>query len=67
MEIYKQDAACVKCGHMIIRDIYCGGKRRRIVCRVYGAGHIHRICENCGYEWLEAPLDCERTVERELL
>jgi hypothetical protein len=48
--IYKKDRACKKCG-----NAECGSRYES------GLDAIRRRCGNCGYDWIEKPLDKQRT------
>lgn len=67
------EVICPKCGGGEIRTEYCTGAYSAGLGRILGWGfdprncftkgeHLHRACENCGYNWLDQTLD-QRQLE----
>lgn len=59
---YSNSLGCPKCGEIRLTARWCTGETS--ACLIFFAsssqlrvGHIHRICNNCSYEWYEAPVD----------
>lgn len=66
MEKYEAKGVCRKCGNRSrvgtayhpfhapdIAELAAFGRR----CNLGDSEHMHRTCQNCGYEWAETPLD----------
>ena len=57
---YNPNVTCRKCGCTDIKTEYCEHKGGRLMeicwCKVDDE-HMHRTCERCRYEWLEAVLN----------
>lgn len=58
MQPFNPEAKCAKCGSDDIHSKFC----YRRVCwkwpnRIEGEQHMHRYCQICRYDWVEAPLD----------
>ena len=51
-------AKCPKCGHKDVHTGYCASGRPAMICwLIVDDEHLHRYCQRCHYEWLEACLD----------
>lgn len=58
MGTYNRDARCPKCGGVDIGSLYCSSCwASQKVGMLHKEPRMHRTCQNCGYQWLEKPLD----------
>lgn len=60
LPLYSGATVCPKCGHEEVSTRYCGlGFERLPHCNDPRPHleHLHRTCQNCVYDWLEACLD----------
>ena len=63
MKRFKQDSKCAKCGMYSAShiwhesDYHCRGDEIQPMTKRFRGEHIHRKCNQCGYEWPELPLD----------
>ncbi len=58
---FDKSATCPKCGHSVVSVFYKARAEygRSICCQraeCPSAEHMHRECQQCGYQWPEAPL-----------
>lgn len=59
MNPYNPQAPCPKCGYPAVSTRYHAKPELLQICKKSGgveSEHLHRTCERCGYEWLEACL-----------
>lgn len=65
MNIYGTTINCLKCGHKNFNDRYSenvsGIAGNFIIEAINGDEVIVRTCNNCGFVFLEAPLDSEQS------
>ncbi len=66
MKPFDATAKCPKCGSDNIHTSSCPGGQERLYGKLcdsdtpaYKFEHLHRRCERCGYEWLEATIPPE--------
>jgi len=92
VNIFNQNAECMKCGHEKIGVRWCRGVSRvevtkdacechlrfkvekgnrarvtpelRKMRELYREDHLERRCKQCGYRWLEKPLDRGHPLEQ---
>jgi len=62
---YNPDAKCPKCDYLNVNSVYCEEPQVAEICYEFTyreaelQEHIHRTCQCCHYEWLEAALSAE--------
>ena len=58
MEPFNVKNRCPKCGGTAKAEYHCD-KDPRCDGDLNESEHLHRTCGQCGYDWLEKPLDVE--------
>jgi ribosomal protein S27AE len=65
---YDPGASCPKCGGLFVATRYCDSHeawaQRVLGCPPKGE-HLHRRCERCGYSYVEATINHDKTGEAE--
>ena len=78
MKLYNKNTVCVKCGEAAASTRWCRNKLHSpddALCRVLHAygdvkhisiknQHMERVCKNCGFGWLERPMDAGAPLEQ---
>ena len=62
MKEYNSKSKCSKCGGKDVNTYYCKGSSflYGAICHAEEKEHLHRNCQRCHYEWLEAVLKIKR-------
>lgn len=68
MKKFDDNARCPKCTSWNVRPKWADGAcehwnmvRGRLAQCPLTSEHLHKICESCGYSWVEAPADAEES------
>lgn len=63
MKKYDPKSKCPKCGDKKVNTYYCRGDKYTYgtICGGEDTEHLHRNCQKCHYEWLEAVLERKRS------
>jgi Zn ribbon nucleic-acid-binding protein len=68
---YNEHNTCLKCGHDKISTIYMPENKDQWIRASYyatpaekeGRENLRRVCQRCGYQWNEAPLDSNAEID----
>lgn len=65
IEPFNAQSKCPKCSGEEVKTHYCKGVYFSWECRSgKGGEHLHRVCNRCHYEWLQAVIPVEPIEEK---